>query len=82
MRTIPLPIYKHQLINMRPVIESAFDIMGTVYDIDHTRHRSPVNAITHILAGLVAYQHLPQKPSVFFPSMTKEQKSDSHLLAA
>lgn len=72
MRAIPLSRYKHQLINMRPVIESAFDIMGTVCDIDHTRHRSPINAVTHLLAGLIAYQHLPQKPSVFFPSLNKE----------
>lgn len=82
MRTIPLPPHKHRLINMRPVVESAFDIMGTICDIDHTRHRSPINAITHLLAGLIAYQHLPQKPSVFFPSMTKETSTDDTLLTA
>jgi hypothetical protein len=82
MRTLPIANYKHQLINLRPVIESAFDIMGTICDIDHTRHRSPVNAVTHLLAGLVAYQHLPQKPCVFFPSMTSDKAIHRSLLAA
>ncbi|RFS17211.1 hypothetical protein D0T08_05365 [Emticicia sp. C21] len=31
------------------MIESVNDILMTVLDIDHTRHRSPINAITHIL---------------------------------
>ena len=75
MRKLPVPNWKNRLINMRPVIESAFDIMGTVCDIDHTRHRSPINAVSNILAGLIAYQRLEQKPAVFFPSMDKMEES-------
>jgi hypothetical protein len=32
--------------------------------IEHTRHRSVMNAFTHLMAGLVAYCHLSEKPSL------------------
>ena len=48
----------------RAVIESVNDILMTVCDIDHTRHRSPVNALCHLLGGLIAYDFLDNKPSV------------------
>lgn len=35
-----------------------------VCQIEHTRHRSPYSFLAHLLAGLVAYCHLPKKPSL------------------
>jgi len=32
--------------------------------LEHTRHRSPVNAMVHVLSCLVAYAHRPGKPSI------------------
>ena len=52
------------LLTKRGIIESAFDIMMTICDIEHTRHRSPVNAFTHLIAGLTAYTYLDKLPSV------------------
>lgn len=52
-------------IHKRAVIESVNDLLMTVFDIDHTRHRSPWNAIIHAIAGIAAYSYYPQKPSVF-----------------
>ena len=49
----------------RAVIESVNDLLMSVFDIDHTRHRNPWNAITHIIAGVAAYSFYPEKPSVF-----------------
>lgn len=49
----------------RALIESVNDLLMSVFDIDHTRHRSPVNAIAHALSGLIAYCFYEQKPSVF-----------------
>jgi hypothetical protein len=51
----------------RGVIESINDLLMTVFDIDHTRHRSPWNAIVHAIGGLCAYSYYPNKPSVFIP---------------
>jgi hypothetical protein len=52
-------------VRKRAVIESVNDLLMTVFDIDHTRHRSPWNAIIHAIAGITAYSYYPQKPSVF-----------------
>lgn len=67
-KKLPIENQYNLIINKRAVIESTFDILGTVCDIEHSRHRSPLNATVHILASLVAYQYLENKPSVFFPS--------------
>jgi len=55
----------------RGIIESVNDILMTVQDIEHTRHRSPVNALAHMTCALIAYNYLPEKPSVFFPEISK-----------
>ena len=54
------------------MIESAFDILTSICDIEHSRHRKAVNAFTHIFAGLVAYQYLDKKPCVYYPSLKKK----------
>lgn len=64
---------KNQLVQMddklrlkkRALIESVNDILMSVQDIDHRRHRSPLNAIVHTMAGLIAYHFYDAKPRVF-----------------
>jgi hypothetical protein len=46
----------------RGVIEASNDILMTVFDIEHTRHRSPVNAMIHIFSAVAAYAWYPDKP--------------------
>lgn len=53
----------------RGVIESVFDIMMTVCDIEHTRHRSPKNGMAHMLAAIIGYGFLEKKPTVLVPKM-------------
>lgn len=55
----------------RAVIESVNDILMTVCDVDHTRHRSPINALCHLLGGLIAYGFLDHKPSVHLTNWLK-----------
>lgn len=52
------------LLNKRGVIESVNDILKNGCHIQHTRHRSPVNFIANIIAGLIAYSFLEKKPSL------------------
>lgn len=52
-------------LKKRALIESVNDILMSVQDIDHTRHRSPVNALVHTLAGLVGYHFYDTKPCVY-----------------
>ena len=50
--------------NKRGVIETIFDVLKNNCDIWHTRHRSPINAIIHLVSGLIAYQLRDNKPSI------------------
>jgi hypothetical protein len=65
MKNKLLPIEQKLKLRKRAVIESVNDILTSVLDIEHTRHRNPYNAVAHILAGLVAYCFYPNKPSVY-----------------
>jgi hypothetical protein len=64
---------KNKLVDMqekllhkkRGMIESVNDILMTVCDIDHTRHRSPLNFIVNLFAGVAAYTFLDKLPSIF-----------------
>lgn len=58
-------LHDKYLLLKRGVIESVFDIMSAICDIDHSRHRSPANAFTHLFSGLVAYTYLDKLPSIF-----------------
>ena len=48
----------------RGIIETINDLLKHNCDIWHSRHRSPVNAVIHLVAGLIAYQLRERKPKV------------------
>lgn len=72
MKKFPIDNKFNLLLDKRAVIESVFDILGTVCDVEHTRHRSTFNAAIHIYSALIAYQHMEVKPRVFFPSISEK----------
>ena len=64
MKNILMPIYDKVLLLKRALIES---IIGRIKLLDkfvHTRHESPINAFSHMLACLINYQLLDNKPSI------------------
>ena len=63
-RTRLLPLTDRLLLRNRALIETIFDQLKNVCQIEHSRHRSPINFCVHLLAGLAAYCHLPKKPSL------------------
>jgi hypothetical protein len=64
MRNILMPLADHLLLRKRALIETIFDQLKNVCQIKHSRHRRPYNCCVHLLAGLIAYCHLPKKPSL------------------
>jgi len=52
------------MLRKRFVIETVLDILKSEMGLEHTRHRSPVNAMVHVLSCLVAYAYRPGKPSI------------------
>lgn len=57
--------YEQQLLNQRGIIETIFNCMKHKYHIWHTRHRSVINAMSHLMAALAAYAIEPLKLSAF-----------------
>jgi transposase len=56
------------LLRKRFIIETITDQLKNISQIEHTRHRSPVNFAVNLLAGLIAYTHQPKKPSLHLPT--------------
>ncbi len=54
------------LLGKRNLIETVFDYLKNKMNLEHTRHRSPINAFVHILSTLVAYSLKKTKPSIKF----------------
>ena len=51
-------------LRKRAIVESIYDQLKNVSQIEHTRHRSLTGFMTNLLAGLIAYCHQPKKPSL------------------
>ena len=54
------------LLRKRSIIETVFDYLKNKMDIEHTRHRSTINAFVYIISTLVAYSLKKYKPSMNF----------------
>jgi hypothetical protein len=67
MKNALVQMYDKIWLRKRAIIESVNDLLMSVLDIDHTRHRSPWNSIVHIIGGVIAYHYYPEKPRVFIP---------------
>lgn len=68
MKPLPALPLDVRLLKQRAVIESVNDILATVCDIEHSRHRNPLHGLASILSALVAYQYTEHKPHVFIPN--------------
>ena len=64
MKNSLMNLYDKLLLRKRAVIESLNDELKNISQIEHTRHRSVDNFATNLVAGLIAYNLLPKKPSM------------------
>lgn len=64
MKNKLMPFWNKLLLRKRAIIESVIDQLKNISQIEHSRHRSPTNFVANLLAGLVAYQLKPKKPSL------------------
>ena len=64
MKNQLLPRADKLLLRKRALIETIIDQLKNSSQIEHTRHRSPVNFMVHLLCGLIAYCHQPKKPAL------------------
>lgn len=52
------------LTRKRSIIETIIDQFKNISQIEHSRHRSPVNFMVNLVCGLIAYCHQPKKPAI------------------
>lgn len=64
MKNRLMPLQDRLLARKRSLIETINDQLKNISQIAHTRHRSPVNFLVNLLAGLIAYTRQPNKPSL------------------
>jgi hypothetical protein len=64
MKNRLMPMLDQILLRQRAVIESVNDYLKNVCQIEHSRHRSPLNFLVNLVAGLVAYTYQAHKPSL------------------
>jgi hypothetical protein len=64
MRHRVLTMTDKLLLRKRAIIETIYDQLKNICQIEHSRHRSPRNFLVNLLAGLIAYCHQPKKPSL------------------
>jgi len=64
MRNRLMALSDKLLLRKRAIIETIYDQLKNICQIEHTRHRSPLNFLVNLVCGLIAYCHLPKKPSL------------------
>ena len=52
------------MLRKRAIIETVNDQLKNICQIEHTRHRSFHNFVGNLVAGLIAYNLSPKKPSL------------------
>lgn len=64
MKNKLMPMIDKILLRKRGIVETIIDQFKNISQIEHSRHRSPINFVVNILAGLIAYTFQPKKPSL------------------
>ena len=64
MKNILMSFKEKVLLRKRSLVETVFDYLKNKLMLEHSRHRSFVNMLVHIVSTLTAYQLKPTKPSV------------------
>lgn len=82
MKNRLLSLWDKLMLRKRNLIETINDQLKNSNQIEHTRHRSPRNFLTNLLAGLVAYQLQPKKPSLHLTKTEQQLLTEPLLLPA
>ncbi|MDA0712984.1 MAG: IS982 family transposase, partial [bacterium] len=59
-----MPLKDRILLRKRFIVETINDQLKNICQIEHSRHRSPINFIANLFGGLICYQLAEKKPSL------------------
>jgi hypothetical protein len=72
MKNRLLELWDKILLKKRSLIESIFGLMKQTFHLEHSRHRSVVNATVYVLTTVIAYCWKPNKPKIKFTKQERE----------
>lgn len=64
MKNRLMPIMDKILLRKRSLIETVYDQLKNISQIEHTRHRSIANFMVNLVCGLIAYTWQEKKPRI------------------
>lgn len=64
MRNALISLNEKIFLRKRSIIETVFGYLKNRLEVEHTRHRSPVNFLVHIFSTLISYSLKRKKPSI------------------
>jgi len=64
MQNVLMPLMDKILLRKRAIVETIIDQLKNISQIEHSRHRSPINFLVNLICGLIAYCCQPKKPSL------------------
>ena len=68
MKPVQHTPFDQALLKRRSLIETVFDELKNLCQVEHTRHRSHANFIVNLMSGIVAYCLMPNKPQLSIKS--------------
>jgi transposase len=67
MKNRLMPWMDKIMLRKRSLIETVNDQLKNITQVEHTRHRSVLNFMVNLVAGLICYTHQPKKPTLRIP---------------
>ena len=64
MKPQAISAWDRAMLSKRFIIETVFDQLKNIVQIDHTRHRSCTSFMVNLISGLIAYTFKDKKPSI------------------
>lgn len=64
MKSVTHSDFDKAVLCQRSLVETVFDELKNLCQIEHTRHRSPINFVVNLLGGVIAYCLMTNKPTL------------------
>ena len=64
MKNKRMPVFDKLMLRKRAIIETIYDQLKNISQIEHTRHRSGFNFLVNVISALIAYTYQEKKPSL------------------
>jgi hypothetical protein len=72
MKNKLIPLTDKMLLRKRSIIETVNDLLKNSCQIEHSRHRSPINFLVNMLSALIGYTYRDKLPEINFEKKERE----------